>query len=138
MTASPTDGHEGGSDDPFVALAQIRARRAMADLAGFEHHPSWDAIEADALARLGGREPGAPAPDEPAATAPAPAPPRPTLDDPLLALAQVKAFRLAADSLGVAHDPSWDATEADVGDQLHRDQSHRDVRPESGQAPGAG
>ena len=42
------------------------------------------------------------------------------VEDPLLLLAQMKAFRMVADDLGVAHDPSWDETEAAVGDQLHR------------------
>ena len=110
------------NDDPFVALAHVRARRAMADLAGFEHHPSWDAIEAEALRLLGGREAdtiGAPPP--PPVDAASPSPPAPAIDDPLLAFAQVTALRLAADSSGVAHDPNWDTTEAAIGDQLHRE-----------------
>lgn len=112
------------NDDPFVALAHVRARRAMADLAGFEHHPSWDGIEAEALRLLGGRAaaaddaPGSPASDVSDAPPPAAAP---VIDDPMLAFARVTALRLAADSSGVAHDPSWDMTEAAIGKQLHRD-----------------
>jgi hypothetical protein len=99
-------------DDPFVALAQIRARRAMADVAGFPHHPSWDELEADAMSRLrraptDGEEPSVD-------------PPHTEVADPLLAFAQIKAVRLAADSMGMDHDPAWDRTEADVTSQIHR------------------
>lgn len=118
----PTEPAPDPNDDPFVALAHVRARRAMADLAGFAHHPSWDAIEAEALRLLGGREAATTeAPPPPVVDGADESPPAPTIDDPLLAFAQVTALRLAADSSGVAHDPNWDTTEAAIGDQLHRE-----------------
>jgi hypothetical protein len=104
------------ADDPFLALAQVKARRAMADLAGFPHHPSWDRLETEARERLRGDRGDAPA----AAPEPAVTEPPAEVADPLLALAQVTAFRMAADTMGVAHDPAWDGTEQQVTSQLHR------------------
>lgn len=107
------EGASTDQDDPFAALAQIKARRAMADLAGFPHDPSWDQQEREALARL---RTGAPAaePDE----SPAPGP---ISDDPLADLAKVAALRFAADSMGMRHDPAWDREEADVARQMRSD-----------------
>jgi hypothetical protein len=116
---------QAADDDPFVALAQVKARRAMADLAGFPHHPSWDELEAAARARLRLRDPS---PDQ-EPVAPSPAAPAEDLVDPILAIAQVKAFRIAADSMGVAHDAAWDATEASAASQLHRSTAPHEGRP---------
>lgn len=116
---------QAADDDPFVALAQVKARRAMADLAGFPHHPSWDELEAAARARLRLRDPSA----EPEPVAPPPDAPTEDLADPILAIAQVKAFRIAADSMGVAHDAAWDATEASAASQLHRTNAPHDGAP---------
>lgn len=123
---------QAADDDPFVALAQVKARRAMADLAGFPHHPSWDELEAAARARLRLRDPSS-AEELPA---PSPAAPAEDLADPILAIAQVKAFRIAADSMGVAHDDAWDATEASAASQLHRS-AHQEqpAQPSDGSTP---
>lgn len=77
----------------------------MVDASGGPDHRSWAEIEADAEA---GRE------REDVALPPL----LPQTDDPMLAFAQVAALRLAADSVGMKHDPNWDATEAAVGDQV--------------------
>jgi hypothetical protein len=101
--------HDGtGDDDAFAELARIKARRAMADLAGFNHDPAWDEQERAALERL--RIGSAPA---------APEPTGPPSDDPLADLARVAALRHVADEMGLRHDPAWDREEADVARQLH-------------------
>ena len=53
------------------------------------------------------------------------------VDDPMLVVAQMNALRMAADTLGMKHDPNWDATEAAAGDQMRR---HND-EPEDDAAP---
>jgi hypothetical protein len=43
------------------------------------------------------------------------------VDDPMLELAQMQVLRLAAEEMGIQQDPTWDTTEAALGDQLQRD-----------------
>jgi hypothetical protein len=43
------------------------------------------------------------------------------VDDPLLELAQMQVLRLAAAEMGIQEDPTWESTEAALGDQLLRD-----------------
>jgi len=103
--------------DPFEVMAEVKALRAMADLAGFPHHSSWDGMEAQARERL--RRLPAESGNGPAGE-PQPATPI-GVDDPLLLLAQMKAVRLAADSMGLAHQPGWDETEASATSVLRRE-----------------
>ena len=108
VDSGANDRSDTGDDDAFAALARIKARRAMADLAGFPHDPAWDEQERAALARLR----IAPERTEPEGA------PQPS-DDPMADLARVAALRHVADEMGLRHDPAWDRQEADVARQLH-------------------
>lgn len=116
-------------DDPAATLARVHALRQVADLGGFPHDPDWDRLEAEAWERLGGR----PAAGDPIATPAAPATSAPAppvdVDDPFLAIAQVRAARQVADELGVAPNPEWEATEEAARRQLSGSADRTPDRP---------